>query len=632
LTTSPLDILKKYWNFSTFREPQTEIINSVLEGNDALALMPTGGGKSICYQVPAMVKDGICLVISPLIALMNDQVNQLKNKGIKAIALTGNLTLNDTADIFDNCEFGGYKFLYLSPERLQNYWVLERIKNLNINLIAIDEAHCISQWGHDFRPSYLQINVLKEIFPTVPFLAVTASATAQVQADILKQLKLKNPKIFTTSFERKNIAYKVISTETPLYFLKNNLKNDSSISIIYVRNRKACVEISTNLNEYGISATYFHGGLTYAEKEKNMNLWMTEKVQTIVATNAFGMGIDKPNVRKVIHTQMPENIENYYQEAGRAGRDGEWAEAILVLNPSETDSYTHLFFKTIPTVADTKLIYRKLCSYFQVGYGEQPSESFPFSIQKFCQVYDFDILKTLNVLQFLDRQSILSFEISTSEKYWLQFTAESSEVIAYYEKNIEDEAIISAILRTYYGIFDESVSINPYKIAEQTKLTYTNIINCLERLQKRGLAAFKNYHNDSLVTFTEMREDDRTINRVSRNLEQQTDLKKEQLKAILQYINDDSGCKSAYIQTYFDEKKHKKCGICSYCLNNEKPTIKIDKIAYKILEFLSNNPSSVAEIEQYLKLKPAEVLTAVEILLEHQKIRLLAGNKLEIIN
>ena len=317
-----LEILEKYWKHSEFRHPQEEIIASVLDGKDTFALMPTGGGKSICFQIPAMMQEGICLVISPLIALMKDQVQNLQHKGIKVIALTGGISQNEIIDLLDNCQFGNYKFLYLSPERLQNDWIVERIKNLPINLIAIDEAHCVSQWGHDFRPAYLKIVQLKEFFPKVPFLALTASATLRVKEDIILQLKLDNPNLFAKSFYRDNIAYMVFETEDKLHLLQQILTKNPEPSIIYVTNRKSCSETVHHLESLGFTATFYHGGLSAKEKENQMNLWMNDKVQVMVATNAFGMGIDKPDVRFVIHHDIPKSLESYYQETGRAGRDG----------------------------------------------------------------------------------------------------------------------------------------------------------------------------------------------------------------------------------------------------------------------------------------------------------------------
>ena len=371
-----LQILQKHWKHDSFREPQEQIIDAILEGNDVFTLLPTGGGKSVCYQVPGMLLDGMCLVISPLIALMKDQVENLQERDIKAIALVGGTSQNDIIDVLDNCQFGNYKFLYLSPERLQHDWIVDRLKQLKISLIAIDEAHCVSQWGHDFRPAYLKISKLKEVFPKTSFLALTASATSKVQIDIIENLALENPKIFTKSFERKNLAYHVIKTEDKLSKIKQILSKNTESSIIYVSNRKACLDISSQLNHLGFSATFYHGGLSYKEKERNRLLWIENKTQIIVATNAFGMGIDKPDVKTVIHIHLPQNLENYYQEVGRAGRNGEKAFGILLTNSSDVKSAKSQFLSVLPDKEFLKKVYIKLNNYFQIAYGEGYNDNF----------------------------------------------------------------------------------------------------------------------------------------------------------------------------------------------------------------------------------------------------------------
>jgi ATP-dependent DNA helicase RecQ len=430
-----LAILQKYWQHDTFRSLQKEIIDSVLSSQDTFALMPTGGGKSICFQIPALMSEGICLVISPLVALMKDQVANLQNRGVKAIALTGGINQDEIINLLDNCQFGNYKFLYVSPERLQSDWILDRIKNLSINLITIDEAHCVSQWGHDFRPAYLKISELKKHFPKIPFLALTATATPRVKEDIISELGMHNPAQFEKSFARKNIAYMVFEVEDKLFRIEQILKKNPQPSIIYVRNRKSCLEISNQLQTLGFKATYYHGGLTSREKDKNMQLWMEEKVQVIVATNAFGMGIDKPNVKTVIHIQLPENIENYYQEAGRSGRNGEKAFAVLLTSPSDSIQAESQFINILPDKAFLTSVYIKLCNYFQIAYGEGINEEFMFNLNHFCHKYSFPTLKTFNTIRFLDSQGIITLSQEFSEKITMQFLIESKEVIRYTSLN-----------------------------------------------------------------------------------------------------------------------------------------------------------------------------------------------------
>ena len=483
-------ILQKYWKHDKFRSLQYEIIDSVLSGQDTFALMPTGGGKSVCFQIPAMINEGICLVISPLVALMKDQVANLQKRNIKAIALTGGIRSDEMIDLLDNCQFGNYKFLYLSPERLQSDWIMDRIKNLPINLITIDEAHCVSQWGHDFRPAYLKISALKKHFPQTPFLALTATATPRVKEDIINELGLHKPHIFEKSFARENIAYMVFEVEDKVFRIEQILKKNPQPSIIYVRNRKSCLDISSQLNSLGFKATYYHGGLSSKEKDKNMQSWMDEEMQIIVATNAFGMGIDKANVKTVIHIQLPENIENYYQEAGRAGRNGERAFAILLTSPSDIIQAESQFINILPDKKFLNLMYIKLCNYFRIAYGEGINEQFTFNLHHFCLKYEFPTLKTYNAMQFLDRQGIVSLSQEFSEKITLQFLIPSKEVIRYMSLNPNDEEIILAILRTYPGIYEMQTAFNLQLIAKKSNHKETEILTVLHKLKEKEIIEY----------------------------------------------------------------------------------------------------------------------------------------------
>lgn len=622
-----LSILQKYWKHDAFRTPQAEIIASVLDGKDTFALMPTGGGKSICFQIPALMKDGICLVVSPLIALMKDQVANLQKINIKAIALTGGISSDEISDLLDNCLFGNYKFLYLSPERLQSDWILDRIKALPINLIAIDEAHCVSQWGHDFRPAYLKIASLKDHFPKIPFLALTATATERVKEDVITQLGLENPSVFQKSFARENLAYMVFNVEDKLYRLEQILKKNPQPSIIYVRNRKACIDVSSQLNSLGIKATFYHGGLHIKEKDKNMKLWMNEEVQAIVATNAFGMGIDKANVKTVVHIQLPENIENYYQEAGRGGRNGEKAFAVLLNSPSDVQSSESQILNNLPDKKFLKEMYVKLCNFFQIAYGEGINEQFSFNINQFCVQYSFPILKTFNGLQFLDRQGIITLSQEFSEKVTVQFIIESKEVIRYMSLNPQDEEIILAMLRTYPGIYEIITPINIPLLAKKSNSKENQVVAVLNKLQERQIIDYHAKNNDSTITFNEVREDDRTINRVSKYLENQNDLKRMQLQSVLDYVVNDKSCKSRQLLSYFGEKESKNCGICSYCITKNKTENQVSSVTEKILELLKTSPMSSREIQMYSKFSDDAIIFAVQQLLEINKIEILPNNK-----
>ncbi|MGQ2985083.1 RecQ family ATP-dependent DNA helicase [Flavobacterium sp.] len=622
-----LRILKKYWQHDTFREPQDKIIRSVLDGKDTFALMPTGGGKSVCFQVPALMNEGLCLVISPLIALMKDQVQNLAQRDIKAIALTGGIHSDELSDLLDNCKFGNYKFLYLSPERLQSEWVTERLKDLPINLVAVDEAHCVSQWGHDFRPAYLKISALKKQLPHVPFIALTASATQRVQEDIIMQLDLKSPTVFKKSFARENIAYMVFEVEDKLHRIQQILAKNPEPSIIYVRNRKACHDVSQQLQSLGFNATLYHGGLKEAEKEKNMQLWLKERAQVMVATNAFGMGIDKPNVRTVIHIQLPENLESYYQEAGRAGRDGKRSYAVLLVSPSDVRSAQSQFIEVLPDRIFLKEIYHRLNTFLQIAYGEGINETYPFNFTEFCKKYNFPVTKTFNALQFLDNQGILTLSKEFSEKVSLQFIIPSKEVMRYISLNPADEETILAILRNYSGIFEIESAINTGLVTKKAKVTEEELMKLLQKLQQKDVITLKSSGNDSSITFNEVREDDLTINRVIKFLERQNEIKVQQFASVVNYITDTATCKSRLILDYFDEKDTTDCGTCSYCITKaRKPQSPVDS-ANAILSMLKGQSMGSRDIESRLQLTADETVFALKLLLDSNRIKMNTNNQ-----
>lgn len=622
-----LAILQKYWKHDHFRSLQDEIIAAVLDGKDTFALLPTGGGKSICYQVPAMMKEGLCLVISPLVALMKDQVANLQKRDIKAIALTGGIQSDEMIDLLDNCLYGNYKFLYLSPERLQSDWIIERIKNLPINLIAIDEAHCVSQWGHDFRPAYLKIALLKTYFPKVPFIALTASATKRVQQDIIAELELEQPAVFQKSFVRQNIAYMVIETEDKLHKISQIVQKNPQPSIIYVRNRKSCIDISSQLQTLGFKSTYYHGGLHAREKDKNMQLWMEEQVQVIVATNAFGMGIDKANVKTVIHIQLPDNLENYYQEAGRAGRNEEKAFAVLLTGPSDTIQAENQFINVLPDTDFLKKMYIKLCNYFRIAYGEGINETYAFNLNHFCSQYQFPILKTYNAMQFLDRQGIISLSQEFSEKVMVQFIIPSKEVIRYMSLNPKEEPVMLAIVRNYTGIYETPAALNVSMIAKKASSNETAVMELLHQLKEKQIIDYKAKNNDATLVFNEVREDERTINRVSKYLENQNKLKKQQFASVLDYVNNKETCKSRMIVSYFGEDKSVDCGICSYCISKNKLKSSTVAIASTILKLLEKQPLDSREIQNHTRHSSDDIIFALQQLLENNLITVQPNNQ-----
>jgi len=627
--SSPIQILSQYWGFTSFKPLQEEIIKSVLNGKDTVALLPTGGGKSMCFQIPALAQEGICIVVSPLIALMTDQVNALNELGIKALSITGGISFDELRTLLDNAIYGKYKFLYVSPERIQQEMVQNSIKQMNVNLIAVDEAHCISQWGNDFRPAYKNITVLRELHPLVPIIALTATATPEVLEDTISELKLELPAVFKNSFVRPNIAYEVSKEEDKLYKVQQLLKNNTGSAIIYVRSRKTAVETSSHLNSLGIDSIFYHGGISAKERKKQMQAWRSGKVPTMVATNAFGMGIDHPNVRFVIHTQLPESLESYFQEAGRSGRDGNYSRAVVLYNEYDKILVKKQFVDALPTPKDLKNLYRKLNNYFQVSYGEGEFDNYSFNFTDFCNTYKLNTLLIYNGLNSLDRLGIIQLSKEFGRKSTLQFLIPSEKLLQYFEKNLLASVIGKTLLRLYGGIFETPTNINLDLVASKTGQTVTTIISVLQKMEQQEIILLTLHITDASITFLVPREDDKTINVVAKEIETLNQKKASQVASVLQYIENDKVCKSLQLVQYFGETTSEVCGICSVCTSkkNTTPKKEIKLIAEKINILLEESEMTSREISETLTFTETKVLKVLTLLLDSGKIGINVKNQ-----
>lgn len=629
----PVQILERYWNYTSFRPLQEDIINAVLEGEDTFALLPTGGGKSVCFQIPALARDGICIVISPLIALMKDQVKSLKDKGIKAIALTSEIKYADLQVLLDNCIYGNYKFLYLSPERLQQEIIQNRIQQMPVNLIAVDEAHCISQWGNDFRPAYKNITGLRRLHPQVNVIALTASATPEVVDNIIEELDFIDPKIFRQSFRREHLAYMVLEEEDKHFRMEKILKKYKEPSIVYVRTRNNTFDISNHLERKGISSTFYHGGLSNSEKDKRFSQWYHNSKQVMVATNAFGMGINKPDVKTVIHVNLPDSLESYFQEAGRAGRNDEKAYAIVLKNKGDELHVKRQFLSVLPSVDLIKQVYRKLCNYFQISFGEGEFTVHDFDLHTFCKTYKFNTILTYNALRALDRSSIISLIQQFNKRSKVMFKVSNNRLFEYLDANPAIDPLIKSILRTYGGIFDHEVSINTHLMADKVSMDENAVIQRLIQLEKEDIIYLSQSRTDTQIVFIEPREDDKTVNRIANTIEQQNELKKSQVDSVLAYINNDDICKSKQLLSYFGEKDLSNCGICSVCSRNEHRTNNHDITQYfgEITKVLKKSPLSSREIVSRTHIKEEDITLVLKLMLEEKRIKITSTNTYELI-
>ncbi|HET8735560.1 MAG TPA: ATP-dependent DNA helicase RecQ [Pricia sp.] len=627
---NPTDILREYWGFSSFRGSQSTVIEAVLNQRDVLALMPTGSGKSLCFQVPALARDGLCLVVSPLIALIQDQIDNLKKRGIKAIALTGGISPDELIDRLDNCLYGGYKFVYLSPERLQQKLIQEKIMQMNVNLIAIDEAHCISQWGHDFRPAYLECAILRELLPETPLIALTATATDQVALDIVANLRLGDPLIVKDSFSRDNIAFSVLVSDDKRYRLKQIFSETGQSGIVYVRTRRMTQELAQFLNANGCTAAPFHGGIPRKEKQLKLKQWLADELRVMVATNAFGMGVDKPDVRTVVHFQIPDCLENYYQEAGRAGRDGQPSQAILITDRSDTTQTKNQFLGALPDTAFLKKVYHKLNMYFQIAAGEAPDQKFQFPFKDFIAVYGLNSYLTYNALRVLDQNAVISLSESFGKKTEVRFIASQHQLFAYFEKNSGSVSLIKTFLRTYGGIFDFETKIDTDLIAKKASVPEERVLSLLVQLQKDEIIEYKSQKTDLEIMFLIPR-DDRTINVFAKEVAERHQIKIEKLYRMLDYVKTDTRCRSNQILDYFGEEKMEDCGICDVCRTRyDSRAIDYQSLSADILSLLREKSRTSRVLIKALDYKESHILEAIQMLLEDGQVKVNTKNEYEV--
>ena len=596
-------ILKKYWGFDTFRPLQSEIIESVLAGNDTLALLPTGGGKSICYQVPALAMNGLCLVVTPLIALMKDQVDALKRKGIPALMIHSGMSARDVKKTLQNATSDYFKFLYVSPERLETSLFKEYLPALSIHLIAVDEAHCISQWGYDFRPAYLKIAELRKELPEVPVLAVTASATPDVQKDIIGQLQFRSNTIFKQSFERPGLSYAVIKSDAKVPALLDILSTVKGSKIIYCRSRKRTQEISHLINLQGQTSVHYHAGLTQEERNKRQKLWMDNQVSIIVCTNAFGMGIDKPDVRLVVHIDVPDCIENYYQEAGRAGRDGAISKAALLCNSLDAEKLENEITLKYPTEERIRIVYQSLCNFLQVPSYSGSGINYRFDFEQFIRNFKLNANEAYNCLKILEQDGHISFREQNFIPPTLVFQTSKKELYEFENMYPQYEELLTTLLRMYEGIFDFPAFISENYISRILKKQEQEIISALKEISRFGIISYTPLNQEPQILFLKNRVPVEEFKIDTKAYEKRKQAAQERVKAMIAYLENDV-CRSRKINEYFGEFNTTDCGICDVCKkrnNTNNSADHFDQIYASIKNVLTNQSLNAKQLIKELK-------------------------------
>ena len=611
---SARELLQKYWGWSDFRPGQKEAIDASLSGKNTLIILPTGGGKSLCFQLTALLQDGICVVVSPLVALMIDQVSALKSKNIRALSIHGSMRENDLVEALDQCAFGNIKLLYLSPERLRNPIVCERLKTLPISLLAIDEAHCISHWGHDFRPAYRQIAQFHSNINKPPVMALTATATQRVKKDIIASLELEDTQLIQTSFFRPNLSYQVIHTENKLGTIRSILKNSSGNTILYLRTRQHCETLVEQLRMEGIHARYFHGGS--CKKSELIDDWQSGREPIMVATSAFGMGIDQANVRQVIHAALPESIESYYQEAGRAGRDEKPAKATIVTSTRDVQVVNNQFLATIPQADLVRQVYAKLCAYFQIAYGELPLEPLDMSFENFVNTYNFPSKKTYEVFRIFDQIGCIRWSNLVVERFRLQVLYKGKELNNLIRKKSPLSTILNILVRLYPNITETPQAIDGYQLSKRTGIGLDQLKVHFAALEKKGFAAISSWNCDTRLFFLEPREDEYILTRAIKHLDQSLETRKVQLKAVQDYVENEKQCNQALLLDYFGETTKTVCGHCSTCQSAPNPA----RLQSSIITILKKQPASLENLSKLLVIEEKTIIASLMEMLNEERI------------